>query len=99
MQVEIAQTSCGSNQAAATHWVLASRPKTSYVASSSMTISFCQQSMEKKRKRNRQIWDGKHLKKYMVPKVQGPYAHPVLLAAMKNKLKLAIKTLVGKESY
>jgi hypothetical protein len=55
--------------------------------------------MEKKRNRNRQIWDGKHLKKCMVPKVQGPYAHPAILAAIKNKLKLAIKTPVGKESY
>jgi hypothetical protein len=97
--VEIEQTSCGSKQAAATHWVLASRPKTSYVASSSLTISFCQQSTEKKRNRNRQIWDGKHLKKYVVPKVQGPYAHPAFLAAIKNKLKLATKTPVGKESY
>jgi len=51
--------------------------------------------MEKKRNRNRQIWngnqqiwDGKHLKKCLVPKVQGPYAHPAILAAIKDKLKL-----------
>jgi hypothetical protein len=55
--------------------------------------------MEKKRNRNWQIWDGEHLKNYMVPKVQGPYAHSAILAAIKNKFKLAIKTPVGKESY